>query len=95
VARDGFFINSKSRTHNQNSERTDSIGRMLQSVKRPSDELIIQHLGAAVMLCWHALPLTVQQQILVQSTDVVGVAPITGIRDEIVRLMLRRAPRMM
>jgi hypothetical protein len=70
------------------------LGCMLQSVRgRPSDELIIQHLGAAVMLCWHELPLTVQQQILAQSTDVVGVAPITGIRDQIVGLMSRRAPK--
>jgi hypothetical protein len=67
----------------------------LQSAKgAPSDGLIIQHLGAAVMLCWHELPLTVQEQILAQSNDVVGVAPVTGIRDQILRLMLRRAPRL-
>ena len=59
----------------------------------PADELIIQHLGASVLLCWHDLPLTVQGQILAQSNDVVGVAPISGIRDQIVRLVLRRAPR--
>jgi hypothetical protein len=58
-----------------------------------ADELIIQHLGASVLLCWHELPLTVQGQILAQSNDVVGVAPISGIRDRIVRLVLRRAPR--
>jgi hypothetical protein len=62
-------------------------------VERPQDEKILRHLGAAVVLCWHELPLSVQAKILAQSNDVIGVAPIPGIRDEIVKLMLRRAPR--
>lgn len=66
---------------------------MQAAADRPSDELILRHLGAAVLLCWNELPLTVQGKILAQSNDVIGVAPIAGIRDEIVRLMLRRAPR--
>src|SRR5512141_1108028 len=58
---------------------------------RPSDEMILQHLGAAVMLCWAQLPLSVRDQILRQSDDVIGMAPIPRVRNEIVRLMLRHA----
>lgn len=58
---------------------------------RPSDELILQHLGAAVMLCWAQLPLGTRDQILRQADDVVGFAPIPQIRSEIVRLLLRHA----
>jgi hypothetical protein len=60
---------------------------------RPSDELIIRHLGAATLFCWDALPLSAREQILAQSTDVIGVAPVTDIRNQIVRLAIRRAPR--
>jgi hypothetical protein len=68
--------------------------RMTQiSAERPSDEHLLRHLGAAVLLCWHDLPLSVQGKILSQSNDVIGVAPIPTVRDEIVRLVLRRAPR--
>lgn len=58
---------------------------------RPSDEMVLQHLGAAVMLCWAQLPLGARDQILRQADDVIGLAPIPQVRNEIVRLMLRRA----
>lgn len=58
---------------------------------RPSDELILQHLGAAVMLCWAQLPLAARDQILRQADDVIGFAPIPQVRNEIVRLLLRHA----
>jgi hypothetical protein len=58
---------------------------------RPSDELILQNLGAAVMLCWAQLPLSTRDQILRQADDVIGLAPVPRIRNEIVRLMLRHA----
>lgn len=58
---------------------------------RPSDELVLQHLGAAVMLCWAELPLGARDRILRQADDVLGFAPIPRIRNEIVGLMLRRA----
>ena len=58
---------------------------------RPSDELIFQHLGAAVMLCWAQLPLAARDRILRQADDVVGFAPVPRIRNEIVGLMLRHA----
>jgi hypothetical protein len=58
---------------------------------RPSDEMILQHLGAAVMLCWAQLPLGARDQILRQADDVGGLAPIPQIRNEIVKLLLRHA----
>ncbi len=58
---------------------------------RPSDEMILQHLGAAVMLCWAQLPLGARDRILRQADDVVGLAPVPKVRNEIVLLMLRHA----
>ena len=58
---------------------------------RPSDEMILQHLGAAVMLCWAQLPLSARDQILRQADDVIGLTPVPQVRNEIVRLMLRHA----
>jgi hypothetical protein len=64
---------------------------MPPSSDRPSDELIFQHLGAAVVLCWAQLPPGAREQILRQADDVIGLAPIPEIRTEIVKLLLRRA----
>ena len=66
-------------------------GCELRLSARPPDEMVLQHLGAAVMLCWSQLPLGVRDQILRQADDVIGLAPIPGVRNEIVKLMLRRA----
>ena len=67
---------------------------MLQAVsERPSDEAIIQQLGAAVLLCWHDLPFVAQGQILAQANDVIGIQPVSRVRDHIEMLLLRRAPR--
>lgn len=51
----------------------------------------LQHLGAAVMLCWAQLPLSARDQILRQADDVIGLTPVPKVRNEIVRLMLRHA----
>lgn len=59
--------------------------------ERPSDELIFQHLGAAVVLCWARLPPAARDLILRQSDDVIGLPPIPEIRNEIVKLLLRHA----
>ncbi|MDO8400147.1 MAG: hypothetical protein Q7T45_20230 [Bradyrhizobium sp.] len=64
---------------------------MPTSSERPSDELIFQHLGAAVVLCWAQLPPGARDQIMRQADDVIGLAPIPEIRTEIVKLLLRRA----
>jgi hypothetical protein len=58
---------------------------------RVPDEVILQHLGAAVMLCWSQLPLSARDQILRQADDVIGLTPVPRVRNEIVRLMLRHA----
>ncbi len=59
--------------------------------ERPSDKLILQHLGAAVVLCWAQLPLGARDRILRQADDVIGLPPIPQIRNEIVQLLLRHA----
>ncbi len=64
---------------------------MPTSSDRPSDELIFQRLGAAVVLCWAQLPSGARDQILRQADDVIGLAPIPEIRNEIVKLLLRHA----
>ena len=61
------------------------------SVDRPSDQQVFQHLGAAVMLCWAVLPLGAREEILRQADDVIGLAPVPEIRQEIIKLMLRHA----
>jgi hypothetical protein len=55
-----------------------------------SDEVILTHLGSAVLLCWDELPFSAQTRILAQANDVIGLAPIPDIRSLIVELLLRR-----
>jgi hypothetical protein len=58
---------------------------------RPADALILQYLGAAVMLCWGRLPLGARELILHQADDVIGLAPVAQTRNEVVKLLLRNA----
>jgi hypothetical protein len=58
---------------------------------RPTDELILQRLGAAVMLCWNDLPFPTQARILDQANDIIGLSPMPQARNEIVKLLLRHA----
>jgi hypothetical protein len=60
------------------------------AIDHPPDELILQQLGAAVLLCWGKLPLTTQTTILDQTDDVIGLRPVPGMRDEIQELLSRR-----
>ena len=55
-----------------------------------SDEVILTHLGSAVMLCWNELPSGARSRILAQADDMIGLAPIPDIRSRIVELLLRR-----
>jgi hypothetical protein len=55
----------------------------------PSDAELLQHLGAAVLLCWNELSFQAQVKILAQANDVIGTRPIAGARNEIVKLLLR------
>ena len=57
----------------------------------PTDSLVMQQLGAAVVLCWHRLPLAVREQILSQGEDMI---PHTAdIRNQVQKLILRHAPK--
>jgi hypothetical protein len=58
---------------------------------RPSDEQVLQHLGSAVLLCWNELSFQCQTRILAQANDVIGLKPLPGARNEIVKLLLRHA----
>jgi len=58
---------------------------------RPTDDEILQQLGAAVLLCWDELPFEAQGQILAQANDIIGLTPIPGARNEIVGLLSRHA----
>lgn len=56
-----------------------------------SDEVVLAHLGSAVVLCWDELPFHAQARILAQTNDIIGLAPIPDIRSRIVELLLRRS----
>ena len=56
---------------------------------RPTDDELLQHLGAAVLLCWNELSFSSQVKILAQTNDVIGTKPIPEARNEIVKLLLR------
>lgn len=56
---------------------------------RPPDELILQQLGSAVLLCWKELPLSSQRTILNQADDMIGTTRSPEIRSEIRALLLR------
>jgi hypothetical protein len=56
---------------------------------RPNNEQILQQLGAAVLLCWDDLSFQSQTRILDQANDIIGLAPMPGARNEIVKLLLR------
>jgi hypothetical protein len=60
------------------------------STSPPTDDELLQHLGAAVLLCWHELSFADQVRILAQTNDVIGTKPIAEARNEIVKLLLRR-----
>ena len=53
------------------------------------DELILQQLGTAVLLCWPELPIKAQERILEQSKDMMGFTPIVDARRQIVGLLMR------
>jgi hypothetical protein len=58
--------------------------------QRPApDELILQQLGTAVLLCWSKIPIKVQETILEQSRDMIGFAPVDNARKLIIGLLLR------
>ena len=71
---------------NDGSEQRPEDG---SAAGRPTDDELLQHLGAAVMLCWNDLSFPDQVRILAQTNDVIGTKPIAEARNEIVKLLLR------
>ena len=45
-----------------------------------SGEVILTHLGSAVLLCWNELPFSARTRILAQANDIIGLATIPDIR---------------
>jgi hypothetical protein len=57
---------------------------------RPSNEQILQQLGAAVLRCWDDLSFQSQTRILDQGDDdIIGLAPMPEARNEIAKRLLR------
>jgi hypothetical protein len=54
------------------------------------DQVMLQHLGASVLLCWNDLPWQTQELILDQANDAVGIVPAPRIRDQIAYFLMRR-----
>jgi hypothetical protein len=59
----------------------------------PGDPELLQHLGAAVLLCWSDLSIQSQVRILAQADDVIGTRPILDARNQIVKLLLRHTKK--
>ena len=76
-------MDSSEDSSKDNSEQRGSAS------ERPTDDELLQHLGAAVLLCWNDLSFPDQVRILAQTNDVIGKKPIPEARNEIVKLLLR------
>jgi hypothetical protein len=50
-----------------------------------------RYCSISALLCWNELAFRSQGQILAQANDMIGLAPIPEIRNEIVQLLLRHA----
>ena len=74
-------------TSEHSSEQDGSKDR--SGSRRPTDDELLQHLGAAGLLCWNELSFSSQVKILAQTNDVIGTKPIPEARNEIVKLLLR------
>ncbi len=55
-----------------------------------ADQMMLQHLGASVLLCWNDLPWQMQELILDQANDAVGIVPLPKVRDQIASFLMRR-----
>lgn len=73
----------------EGSRDTDAADERAATAAPPTDAELLQHLGAAVLLCWNELSFQAQVKILAQANDVIGTRPIPGARNEIVKLLLR------
>jgi hypothetical protein len=55
----------------------------------PGDELVLQYLGAAVVLQWHRIPEETQQALIQQANSVGGLPPVTSLHEQIEALIRR------
>lgn len=53
------------------------------------DKLVLQYLGAALVLQWNCLPPQFQDLVLQQADSVGGLQPVTSLHDQIGRLLQR------
>ena len=58
-----------------------------------SDEVVLAHLGSAVLLCWDGCRSTRRPGSSPKPTTSIGLAPVPDIRSRIVELLLRRSGR--
>jgi hypothetical protein len=56
---------------------------------KAGDEIILQYLGAALVLQWHNLPEKTQQELVQQAESVGGLPPVTSLHDQIKALIGR------
>jgi hypothetical protein len=74
---------------NSAERSSDHLPKDRSASGHPSDDELLRHLGAAVLLCWNELSFSSQVKILAQTNDVIGTKPIPEARNEIVKLLLR------
>ena len=63
---------------------------MNESQTQTVDQMMIQYLGASVLLCWNELPWQTQELILDQANDAIGIVPLPAVRDQITSFLMRR-----
>ena len=80
---------SKDRSKDGSKDGSKDRSEVGSGSGRPTDDELLQHLGAAVLLCWNELSFSSQLKILAQTNDVIGTKPIPEARNEIVKLLLR------
>jgi hypothetical protein len=64
---------------------------MSEEQTRTGDQMMIQYLDASVLLCWNELPRRMQQLILDQANDAVGIVEVPQVREQIAFFLARRA----
>jgi hypothetical protein len=61
----------------------------LINIQEPADELTLQYLGAATLVCWRDLPLNARDQLLRQSSTITGLKKTTGVQESVMAILRR------
>ena len=56
---------------------------------KDGDNVVLQYLGAALVLQWHSIPKPIQEALLQQASSVGGLPAVTSLHEQI-NLLLRR-----